>query len=632
MSTKKERKPYYAWNKQSMKLAMECVRSKSAGLNEASRMYGVPKATLKRRLDGKNKKAVEETQIIGSESDLPALLETELFNYIVEMESSLYGVTIQDVQELAYELAERNNIKHRFNKTKKCAGKKWYYAFMRRHPQLSLRQPRATSMSRATGFNKNTVNDFFSKLETIMNQHDLYDAQRIFNMDETGLSTVQKKPRKILAPKGKRQVGAITSGERGATTTAVCCASAAGFFVPPLIIFKRKLARDELRDGAPPGTIFAFNPESAYINKNIFFLWLQHFVETVKPTAEKKVLLILDGHASHTKNLEAIIYAKSHNVILLSLPAHTTHKLQPLDVSFFKPLSLYYIDETEKWLRQNPGRVVTTFQVSMLFGKAYSRAASVGTAANGFAKTGIYPLNKNVFADYEFITTEEELNENIQPYNEIDPLSEISTGMPQLEPPVAVSEPKQQEVQLVTAVDVFKDNFQENLVSAIEENLITKNNEDTTVMDPKTPIKAIRDESNEAPSTKRKNLDEAYEFHIDQISPGSNIARQLRQRSRKAQSSIELTSSPYKTNLEEVQSKVKKPKIQRITSRSAKPEPSTSKAVKDAINIEKWFCKLCLQCEVEDMIKCQICKAWVHTHCACVNKQVKKFVCPLCKS
>lgn len=127
-------------------------------------------------------------------------------------------------------------------------------------------------MSRATGFNKPAVDDFFNKLQAVIDKHNIKDAQHIYNMDETGLSTVQKKTRKVLALKGKRQVGAITSGERGVTTTAVCCANAAGNFVPPLIIFKRKRAKDELRDGAPPGTIFAFNPDSGYINKEIFNL------------------------------------------------------------------------------------------------------------------------------------------------------------------------------------------------------------------------------------------------------------------------------------------------------------------------------------------------------------------------
>ena len=40
---------------------------------------------------------------------------------------------------------------------KKMAGKKWYYSFMRRHPELSLREPENTSLARAQGFNRPRV-------------------------------------------------------------------------------------------------------------------------------------------------------------------------------------------------------------------------------------------------------------------------------------------------------------------------------------------------------------------------------------------------------------------------------------------------------------------------------------------
>jgi hypothetical protein len=150
-------------------------------------------------------------------------------------------------------VAERNCVPLRFNKDKKIAGKKWYYAFMKRYPKRGLRQPESTYIARAKGFSKSRVSEFFDVLEKLVDQNEL-DATRVFNANETGLSTVQKRTRKVIARKGKRQVGSVCSGERGTLTTAVCCESASGNYVPPMLIFKRARGKDEIKDGAPPSS------------------------------------------------------------------------------------------------------------------------------------------------------------------------------------------------------------------------------------------------------------------------------------------------------------------------------------------------------------------------------------------
>ena len=129
------------------------------------------------------------------------------------------------------------------------------------------------------------------------------------------------------------------------------------------------------------------------MNGDIFCDWLKHFINFVRPSLTQKVLLILDGHKSHTQNIEALEHALKSGVIMLSLPPHTTHKLQPLDVSFFKPLKTYYYQHLNQWMRAHPGRPVTMFQICQLFGKAYGQAATVGNAVNGFRKTGLFPVN-----------------------------------------------------------------------------------------------------------------------------------------------------------------------------------------------------------------------------------------------
>lgn len=49
-------------------------------------------------------------------------------------------------------------------------------------------------------------------------------------------------------------------------------------------------------------------------------------------------LLILDGHNSHI-HFPFVNFAEKHRIIILCLPSHTTHALQPCDVGVFGPLA-----------------------------------------------------------------------------------------------------------------------------------------------------------------------------------------------------------------------------------------------------------------------------------------------------
>jgi hypothetical protein len=71
------------------------------------------------------------------------------------------GLSIKDVRKLAFDLVEPYKVANTFNKETKFAGKKEFYAFMRRNPQLSVRQPEATSLATAKGFNRDNVLHFF---------------------------------------------------------------------------------------------------------------------------------------------------------------------------------------------------------------------------------------------------------------------------------------------------------------------------------------------------------------------------------------------------------------------------------------------------------------------------------------
>lgn len=111
--------------------------------------------------------------------------------------------------------------------------------------------------------------------------------------------------------------------------------------------------------GFPPAS-FSECCDSVWITKELFLKWFRYFVAFSEATPQKPVSLIFDGHANHTKNIDLIEEARKTGFILFCLPPHCSHKLQPLDIYFMKPLS--------KFLRGNLGKVVTLAHIASLFG------------------------------------------------------------------------------------------------------------------------------------------------------------------------------------------------------------------------------------------------------------------------
>ncbi|KAJ4447708.1 hypothetical protein ANN_09716, partial [Periplaneta americana] len=107
---------YGQWQEDEMNRALATVRSGDMGVNETAITYSVPRLTLKRHLGAR--------------------------------------IVLLELRLLAFDIAERNEMLHRFSKEKRMAGKKWYYAFKTRHPLLNFRQPESTSFARAKGFDK----------------------------------------------------------------------------------------------------------------------------------------------------------------------------------------------------------------------------------------------------------------------------------------------------------------------------------------------------------------------------------------------------------------------------------------------------------------------------------------------
>ena len=308
------------WDESQMRSAIECVQKKEMSIRKAAVVFAVPKDSLHRRIKGALKSIPSDKPykkfLSPRRNVLSEEQEKELANYIREMDMSFYGLSINEIRRVVFDYAEQNKIKHPFNKEKKMAGRDFVNSFLKRQKTLSLRKPEGVALNRVFGLNKKSVEQYFYNLKELLDTQN-FEPHQIYNCDETGLTCVHK-PVKVVAPKGKRVVASVTSGERGQTTAIINAMNATGIFVPPMMIFKRKRMNPDLIEHAPPGTIGGCS-DSGWVDTDLFMTYIKHFCKHTKCSKESKILLILEGHKSHTKNMELIDYARENGLFLLSL-------------------------------------------------------------------------------------------------------------------------------------------------------------------------------------------------------------------------------------------------------------------------------------------------------------------------
>ena len=133
------------------------------------------------------------------------------------------------------------------------------------------------------------------------------------------------------------------------------------------------------------------------------------------------VMLLVDDHSSHYEP-DTIKAAAEHGVVIFCIPPHCTHVAQPLDVSFFHPLKVYWSEACHTFMQENPGYIVTKFNFSMLFSKAWFKAIQPQNLISGFSKCGICPFNPEAIKAPIYPTNSQnnEDNEEMDPGGEME--------------------------------------------------------------------------------------------------------------------------------------------------------------------------------------------------------------------
>lgn len=385
----------------------EAVKAVIGGmqLRKAANLHGVRFNTLFYRVKKqKNKPDNVDVLTFSSKHTVNQVFTMEqedlLVKYIIKCSKMSYGLNYKQICQLGFDYAKKVNRCPQKWLENGIAGIEWLKCFMKRHKDLSLRKPENTSLSRLASFNRNNVSEFQNNYKKLLTKFK-FTGDRIYNLDETGVSTVCQAPN-IVAQTGVKQVGHVVSGERGKLITVCGIINAIGNALPPVFIFPRARMHESLMINAPEGSLgLANSPTSGWMTGELFLKVLEHIKNYTRCNQDDPILVLLDNHESHC-TLDAVLYCRQNGIVLCTFPPHCTHRLQPLDVSVMGPFKTKLAQKQNSWLISNPGKTISVLQLPGIVKDAFELSFTRSNITAGFKKSGIWPFDVTVFTDEDF--------------------------------------------------------------------------------------------------------------------------------------------------------------------------------------------------------------------------------------
>jgi hypothetical protein len=119
----------------------------------------------------------------------------------------------------------------------------------------------------------------------------------------------------------------------------------------------------------------------------------------------KPIVLFMDGHKTHeTPDLQHSIYKhlddENLEIIIFCFPSKTTHKCQPLDVAVFSQIQHKWQDTSDEYTWKRT--LINHFTVIPAYLAGTQSVLMKELIAKAFEKTGLYPVNHEVFQDEDF--------------------------------------------------------------------------------------------------------------------------------------------------------------------------------------------------------------------------------------
>lgn len=378
--------PKKNYTKEQMAKAIEEVR-RGEKISVAATKYAVPRITLRNKITGKSPIDCN----LGPATVLAYEEERLLVRWIKFMAEKHFPVTkdqlLDSVQKI---ISEKDLDSCPF--TNNRPGKKWFSAFLNRHPDVSERTAQNLSKAREE-VTEDDILGWFHVIKGYLEKNGLLEAindpQRIFNGDESAFY-LQPKAGRVIVRKGEKNVYAA-SGDEKENLTVLITGNAAGILAPPMIVYAYERLPAVIANSVPKDWCIGRSDSGWMCAKtfyeyitNVFNPWIE------KNNIPKPVILFLDGHRSHM-TLHLSNFCKDNGIEVISLYPNSTHLLQPMDVAVFRPLKLSWKNQVKSWKRENPKQVLKREHFAPNF-EAALRNLETDTIKNGFRKSGLFPF------------------------------------------------------------------------------------------------------------------------------------------------------------------------------------------------------------------------------------------------
>ena len=349
-------------------------------IRKAAAIYSAPATTVRDRRDGK----ISRRDSTPNSRVLTDSEESAIVKYILQLDSQGLPPRYTNVEDMANKLLSERGTRR--------VGVRWAKNFVQRQPELTTRFQRRYDYQRAKCEDPTIIRGWFTLLENTIAKYGIVESD-IYNFDETGFLMGFITTGMVVTSSDRvGKAKAVQPGNRE-WVTVIQAVNSQGWAVPPYIIIKgQKHLTTWYEDARLPADWRINTSSNGWTTNEIGTDWIEHFHKLTKDQTKGVYrLLILDGHSSH-HSTQFELYCQENNIITLCMPAHSSHILQPLDISCFGPLKKAYGRQIEDLMKASITHI-TKEDFLPAFYTAFHDSMTKENIQGGFRGAGIIPFD-----------------------------------------------------------------------------------------------------------------------------------------------------------------------------------------------------------------------------------------------